>query len=1343
MFKRITGIITLLILLLNIACPVLADYTVGPITSKLNLTVLESANNAQYSAGMLNISAGGSAVYGLVFPFSTVSMDIKYECAEDTELTVTVDNLVHNVTAKAAEASVNVPLKSVIYVDDHIIEFAANKNISITSVIFNKEYTAHTYASAILGRPQTIYDDEFSEILQDTVIFCENANIVKANNARRYIDYDNTDVTPKYYNGSLYVPIGTLSRALGYYYEDDPANGYYFLRSTYSKAELRRKDGKLQLRVNNGIIKNIDDITWYNNGETWLPLRYLAELLNETVQYVDGLVIIDYKYNVRDIVTNQKLVDELKAEFAKYIPDNIKGNELHVAQTSNASDDNDGSKERPFRTINKAASLAKAGDTVIVHEGTYRETLTPKNNGTAKNPIIYKAAEGEKAVLSANDPVEQIVEYKDGWVMASIPVDLGKGRNMIFYKNDALREARYPNENNADRFKEDNHYYDIDFHPLWFTEGDIQVDPGPYDAGSFMTRASATASSDTLLTEPDDFWKGGVLVAHHGWAYGLSTAEIASSTQGKLDLTNTSKIFYYHNQYEGDCAYITCTKNAIDVPGEWTIENNRLYMLPPEGETAETLKLEVKQRQLVADLTNRKYITLEGFETIGGSMLMTDSEMCVLKDSRVLFANHHTLSKDHHSGYIDEGDSTKPEAPQRGEVGIYVNGRDCAFIGNEFLYSAAAAVINTGKYCYYANNYLDQCGYMGSYVGGFTFDVEIWKGVNTPRGGHTVVGNTIRNVGRAGLQVMPNFSTEQSWHLTPYIANEIAYNDFYDCMLLTRDGGMVYAYMVSLGNDKIQSKYHHNVVWNAVGHPSHLTMGIYFDNANERTECFENIGFYTDPTYHWTRNNFVYIQTGNVIDSWDNQNYEYRPDGKDGLKREDYAHGRMFTSGCESQLKDKYPNIDHFENISEGSTSFDADDFVMSEGVINVNGRAKFTGDNQWIKFENVKVPEFGKVLIGFSGLADNTGDMLEVVMGDDIETGKPLRYADGHKFTAINASKYQSNVKSLPLKAQNPGGTESFFIRVRDYKSITIDYVEIVEEKLPAGATAKFYGGYYDWAIAGDEADYTRADETIGRPGPELSVCRVWPGSVVCYEDFEFKGDTDMMSLITTTQDQYRGVIEFRLDSPDAEPFATTMPMGSSFFDYYNKYVKLNKTVKAGTYDLYLTFNDFGTCNIWEVVFYGDGFVENDVFENSKLLSDKIYGGSYAESSNENVVAIDDYNYTGHHENAVNGIKGNTVLTYKDINVPQDADSFTISFATERTVGKGKLNVYVDSMESEPLCSIDIVEGKNTKYTYYEHSYGINKVVPAGKHDVYLVFESEDEAVSKVNWLAFSDALN
>ena len=49
----------------------------------------------------------------------------------------------------------------------------------------------------------------------------------------------------------------------------------------------------------------------------------------------------------------------------------------HVAATGD--DIAAGTESAPFRTINHAAQVALPGDTVLVHEGVYREWVKPAN----------------------------------------------------------------------------------------------------------------------------------------------------------------------------------------------------------------------------------------------------------------------------------------------------------------------------------------------------------------------------------------------------------------------------------------------------------------------------------------------------------------------------------------------------------------------------------------------------------------------------------------------------------------------------------------------------------------------------------------------------------------------------------------------------------------------------------------------------------------------------------------------------------------------------------------------------------------------------------------------------
>jgi hypothetical protein len=78
--------------------------------------------------------------------------------------------------------------------------------------------------------------------------------------------------------------------------------------------------------------------------------------------------------------------------------------EYHVSVSG--SDFAAGTRENPFRTISHAAMVAMAGDTVTVHEGTYREWVKPENSGLNDlNRITYQAAPGEKAVIKGSERI--------------------------------------------------------------------------------------------------------------------------------------------------------------------------------------------------------------------------------------------------------------------------------------------------------------------------------------------------------------------------------------------------------------------------------------------------------------------------------------------------------------------------------------------------------------------------------------------------------------------------------------------------------------------------------------------------------------------------------------------------------------------------------------------------------------------------------------------------------------------------------------------------------------------------------------------------------------------------
>jgi len=63
------------------------------------------------------------------------------------------------------------------------------------------------------------------------------------------------------------------------------------------------------------------------------------------------------------------------------------------------NDSNPGTEALPWRTIQKAASTLVAGDTVYIKNGTYHETVQPKNSGTSKGYIVYSAYPGHNPII--------------------------------------------------------------------------------------------------------------------------------------------------------------------------------------------------------------------------------------------------------------------------------------------------------------------------------------------------------------------------------------------------------------------------------------------------------------------------------------------------------------------------------------------------------------------------------------------------------------------------------------------------------------------------------------------------------------------------------------------------------------------------------------------------------------------------------------------------------------------------------------------------------------------------------------------------------------------------------
>jgi hypothetical protein len=111
-----------------------------------------------------------------------------------------------------------------------------------------------------------------------------------------------------------------------------------------------------------------------------------------------------------------------EGEFFQFWEDKTDYKDILYVDTNsqNAHDFNSGTVERPFKTINAAAQIAKPGTKVIIKPGVYRETVVPARGGGSESDMItYEASEGGEVIIKGSVVVNEFRPSK-GWRLRSV-----------------------------------------------------------------------------------------------------------------------------------------------------------------------------------------------------------------------------------------------------------------------------------------------------------------------------------------------------------------------------------------------------------------------------------------------------------------------------------------------------------------------------------------------------------------------------------------------------------------------------------------------------------------------------------------------------------------------------------------------------------------------------------------------------------------------------------------------------------------------------------------------------------------------------------------------------------
>ena len=997
----------------------------------------------------------------------------------------------------------------------------------------------------------------YEKAIQTALIISSNSPVFLVNGGRRYVNNDDPRELPYVENGEIYLPIHTFSRAMGYYYEIKGSE-WILSKNQYT---FHYKDGALTQQIYEGDMVAISNMSKTVNSKLYIPLKYFAELEGKQVVKSGKIYIIEKSAYINEILKTANL-DELKNNFNNWAIEEKTGKTYYVSKKCISCNDNDGTKEKPFKTIAKASSVAEPGDTIIIDGGVYYETLTPQTDGTVSNPITYKAAEGETVQISAIADLGSPIAEENGMLVYNAFCDLGYGRNQLFYDSKYLVEGRYPN---TDTNPNKNILPD-DLSKVWPIQGNMSVRRSENNDNLIF--------SDTDLKQADDRWNGATVVTLEGMGWTLGTGKVKDSTNGKLTIGEHNFRWWFGMQsgdedFDSDYAFITNHKNTIDLPGEWAYDNGKFYIMPPQGENAETLRVAQKVRQLAINLENRKYIRIEGIDTIGGGIKMTDSEMCMLNGGKYEYISHYTYAGDQQRGNISAtllGEKT-PEL-KNGELGIYVSGKDNIIVNNSIEYSAAAAIVLTGCYTYIENNYVSDCGYMGSYVSGIVCMADPY-GTNTdPRGGHAIYQNTLRRAGRRLFGV----STHEEWlkttgYLTPFIPYELAYNDIYDGSLTTRDSGNVYSYGVSLGTERLKSKDHHNLVWDSWANEGSKNALLYYDGYVSNVESYSNVLFTTQSGFD---TDFHYVQkaSGAVsnTDVWGNSEVGIVAEGKSGLTMDDYPDGKVFGSGVDWLLKDSTPYINSLNNPVK---IYKVKDATVSGGTVT-DGMFVPGGDGAVIEFTDVDFGNLGSeanaIEIYYTGDPSNTGDKVQLVIGNSLTDYSvnltPVFTADTPDATTIDTQTVEF-VSGIT-------GKHNVYLVFKDYVSMNVKQIKI---KRISGVNANTFVSVYADEYSNKVTGYPSKNTTETEYGH--SYVKNTDKAGLLYKNVVFPTDcnelTTRMGSATTFGNQPMSIY-IRTENGDQLIAKTYTPI-NGWENFSKRSVKLDTPVPAGTYDLYVYF--------------------------------------------------------------------------------------------------------------------------------------------------------------------------
>jgi|GEM_PF-6719978 len=458
-----------------------------------------------------------------------------------------------------------------------------------------------------------------------------------------------------------------------------------------------------------------------------------------------------------------------------------------------------GTLNEPWRTIQKAANTMVAGDTCTIRAGTYRETVIPTKSGTSGLPIIYRAHAGEAVIINGCEVYGGTWTQDSGDIYkASIPMTLGH-ENQIFINGSMVWEARWPNVGSVG------------------ANGLLEFAMATMDTGT-----TKTTILDSALPKID--WsRGKVWVSSHKRWFAW-TGEITAHGAGQLSVVNNADTSDNMICKVDGKFYVFGVRAALDSANEWYYESNsgELFLWANGGGVPSGV--EYKQRINGFDLSGRSHIHLQNLKFFATSIKSDSSSNSLHFDGLGM-------------NYLYHSNTADKQYSSQSKTGLILDGLDHVLRNSEIAYSSGTGVYLGGSGHEVINNYIHDHDYIGAYASPLVL-----------RGSDFLIShNTITRAGRQCVQFgdiygslfqynRVSFAGYLTWDLGLVYGNsigggnaEVRYNWFHDNLSPEHGYGIYYDH----GCKNIIT--HHNVVWNVTGkavtHNQYANYLLYYHNT--------------------------------------------------------------------------------------------------------------------------------------------------------------------------------------------------------------------------------------------------------------------------------------------------------------------------------------------------------------------------------------------------------------------------------------------------------------------------------------------------------------------------------